>query len=195
MRVGIMGGTFDPIHTGHLIAGERARVGAGLDQVWFVPTNVSPHKLGAPKASTAQRWDMVCRAIEGNPYFFPSDIEIQKGGVSYSMDTIELLVERHPDVEFTYIIGADMVQYLPKWHRIEEIVRKIRFVGLVRPGYKLKTELLPAAIQAVLQMVIMPQIDISSSIIRQERQNKGSIRYWVPERVYEYIEVNGLYES
>jgi nicotinate-nucleotide adenylyltransferase len=195
MRVGIMGGTFDPIHTGHLIVGERARVGAGLDQVWFMPTNISPHKRGAPIASAAQRWDMVCRAIEGNPHFFPTDIEIQKGGVSYSIDTIELLIERHPDAQFAYIIGADMVQYLPKWHRIEEIVQKVRFVGLERPGCQLQMDLLPATIQAVLQMVFMPQVDISSSAIRQERQNRGSIRYWVPDQVYEYIEVNGLYGS
>jgi nicotinate-nucleotide adenylyltransferase len=195
MRIGIMGGTFDPIHTGHLIAGERARVGAGLDQVWFMPTHISPHKRDAPNASAAQRWDMVCRAIEANPDFFPTDIEIQKGGVSYSIDTIDLLMERHPDVEFAYIIGADMVQYLPKWHRIEEIVRKIRFIGLERPGYQLQLDSLPATIQATLQMVNMPQVDISSSVIRQERQNRGSIRYWVPDRVYEYIEENGLYES
>jgi nicotinate-nucleotide adenylyltransferase len=195
MKVGIMGGTFDPIHTGHLIAGERARIGAGLDQVWFMPTNISPHKPNAPKASAAQRWDMVCRAIEGNPHFLPIDIEIQKGGVSYSIDTMQLLMERHRDARFAYIIGADMVQYLPKWHRIDDLVQKIRFVGLQRPGYDLQLDLLPAAIRAALQMVIMPQVDISSSVIRQERQNRGSIRYWVPDRVNEYIEVNGLYES
>jgi nicotinate-nucleotide adenylyltransferase len=195
MLVGIMGGTFDPIHTGHLIAAERARVGAGLDQVWFMPTNVSPHKSNAPKASTLQRWDMVCRAVESNPHFHPTDIEIQKGGVSYSIDTIELLCERYPDVEFLYIIGADMVQYLPKWHRIEDIVRKIRFVGLARPGYVLDQETLPAAMHARLQVVSMPLVGISSSAIREERRNGGSIRYLVPDRVYEYIEVNGLYGS
>jgi nicotinate-nucleotide adenylyltransferase len=195
MLVGIMGGTFDPIHTGHLIAAERARVGAGLDQVWFMPTNVSPHKSNAPKASVLQRWDMVCRAVEGNSYFHPTDVEIQKGGVSYSIDTIELLCERHPDVEFAYIIGADMVQYLPKWIRIEDIVRKIRFVGLERPGYELQKNSLPAFIEARVQMVNMPLVSISSSAIRSERQNGGSIRYLVTEPVYEYIEVNRLYES
>jgi nicotinate-nucleotide adenylyltransferase len=195
MLVGIMGGTFDPIHTGHLIAAERARVGAALDQVWFMPTHVSPHKPKAPKASTMQRWEMVCRAIEGNPYFLPTDVEIQKGGVSYSIDTIELLNDRHPEVEFVYIIGADMVQYLPNWHRIEEIVHKIRFVGLARPGYELGKDTLPASLHVRLQMVTMPLVDISSSAIREEQQSGGSIRYLVPERVYEYIEVNRLYES
>ena len=91
MLVGIMGGTFDPIHTGHLIAAERARVEAGLDEVWLMPANVPPHKPNAPKATTEQRWEMVCLAAEGNPFFRPMDIEISKGGVSYSIDTIELL--------------------------------------------------------------------------------------------------------
>jgi nicotinate-nucleotide adenylyltransferase len=195
MLVGIMGGTFDPIHTGHLIAAERARVGSGLDQVWFMPTNVSPHKSNAPKATVLQRWDMVCRAVEGNAYFHPTDVEIQKGGVSYSIDTIELLCQRHPDLEFAYIIGADMVQYLPKWIRIEDIVRKIRFIGLERPGYELQRDSLPAFIQDRVQMVNMPLVGISSSVIRSERQNGGSIRYLVTEPVYEYIEVNRLYES
>jgi nicotinate-nucleotide adenylyltransferase len=195
MQVGIMGGTFDPIHIGHLIAAERARVGARLDEVWFMPTNVPPHKPSVPIASTQQRWDMVCRAVEGNPHFHPTDIEIARGGVSYSMDTIEILCNRHPNVEFVYIIGADMVEYLPKWNRIEDIVRKIRFIGLGRPGYNIDNDTLPASIRSQLQVVTMPLVEISSSAIREERQKGGSIRYCVPERVYEYIEVNRLYES
>ncbi|MEC0230545.1 nicotinate-nucleotide adenylyltransferase [Paenibacillus alba] len=195
MLVGIMGGTFDPIHTGHLIAAERARVEAGLDEVWLMPANVPPHKPNAPKASTQQRWEMVCLAAEGNPFFRPIDIEITKGGVSYSIHTIELLVQAYPDTEFAYIIGADMVQYLPQWHRIDDIVRHIRFIGLARPGYELDMDQIPEHIRSRVKLVPMPQVDISSTIIREERQRSGSVRYLVPEAVNRYLEVNRLYET
>ncbi|MCD1258443.1 nicotinate (nicotinamide) nucleotide adenylyltransferase [Paenibacillus athensensis] len=193
MQVGIMGGTFDPIHTGHLIAAERARVGAGLDQVWLMPANVPPHKPDAPKASAGQRWEMVCRAAADNPFFRPLDVEIRKGGVSYSIETIELLCREHPGVQFAYIIGADMVRFLPKWFRIDEIVRHIRFVGLARPGYPIDLAELPQNIRERVTLVEMPLVELSSSAIRAEKLRGGSIRYWVPDAVYEYIEVNQLY--
>lgn len=190
-----MGGTFDPIHIGHLVAAERARLGAGLEEVWFMPANVPPHKKNAPKASSEQRWDMVCLAVQGNPYFRPIDIEICKGGVSYSINTVELLQQQHPDVYFSYIIGADMVQYLPKWHRIDELAKQIDFIGLGRPGYELRLAQLPPHIRGRVKQVTMPLIGISSTAIREERLNKGSIRYWVPNSVQAYIEENHLYES
>ncbi|MFC5450306.1 nicotinate-nucleotide adenylyltransferase [Paenibacillus aestuarii] len=195
MRVGIMGGTFDPIHNGHLIAAERARIGAGLDEVWLMPANVPPHKPRAPKATADQRWDMVCLAAEGNPFFRPTDIEIGKGGVSYSIDTIKLLRSLHPDAEFAYIIGADMVQYLPNWHRIDEITQLIRFIGLARPGYELDMSNLPSSISSCVTIVPMLQVEISSTSIREERRIGGSVRYLVPEAVRAYMEVNHLYES
>jgi len=194
MRVGIMGGTFDPIHNGHLIAAERARIGAALDEVWLMPANVPPHKSSAPKATTDQRWDMVCLAAEGNPFFRPTDIEIGKGGVSYSIDTIKLLRTLHPDTEFAYIIGADMVQYLPNWHQIDEITQLIRFIGLARPGYELDMSSLPASISTHVTIVPMLQVEISSTAIREERRSGGSVRYLVPEAVQAYMEVNHLYE-
>lgn len=195
MLVGIMGGTFDPIHTGHLIAAERARVGAGLTEVWLMPANVPPHKPNAPKATTQQRWEMVCLAAEGNPFFRPTDIEISKGGVSYSIDTIELLGREYPDTEFAYIIGADMVQYLPQWHRIDDIVRHIRFIGLARPGFELDMTHMPTNIRTRVTIVHMPLVEISSTAIREEKQRKGSVRYLVPDAVNRFMEVNRLYES
>ncbi len=194
MNVGIMGGTFDPIHTGHLIAAEQARIGGGLDQVWFIPTNVPPHKSDAPKASVRQRWEMVCRATAENPFFRPIDIEIRKGGVSFSIDTVELLRNEYPDIRFSYIIGADMVQYLPNWHRIEDLAVKISFIGLKRPGYELAMDTLPPQLASRVSIVTMPLIELSSTGIREERNRGGSIRYMVPEPVFEYIEVNRLYE-
>ncbi|MBD0379049.1 nicotinate-nucleotide adenylyltransferase [Paenibacillus sedimenti] len=195
MLVGIMGGTFDPIHTGHLIAAERARVEAGLDEVWLMPANVPPHKPNAPKATARQRFDMVCLAAEGNAFFRPLDIEIGKGGVSYSIDTIELLSSQHPDTDFAYIIGADMVQYLPQWHRIDDIVRHIRFIGLARPGYELDMDTIPIHIRSRVTIVPMPLVEISSTAIREERLKGKSVRYLVTDAVHNYMEVNHLYES
>lgn len=194
MLVGIMGGTFDPIHTGHLIAAERARVEAGLDEVWLMPLmcrRISPTRR-RPLRSSAGRWFALLRK---GILFRPIDIEISKGGVSYSIDTIELLRKEYPTTEFAYIIGADMVQYLPQWHRIDDIVRHIRFIGLARPGYELDMEHMSANIRSRVTIVPMPLVEISSTAIREERGQKRSVRYLVPEVVNSYMEVNQLYEA
>lgn len=193
MKVGIMGGTFDPIHIGHLVAAQCACEQAGLDEVWFMPTNVPPHKAHAPYASAEERFKMVSLAVESHPYFRPLDIELRKGGISYSIDTVKLLRQEHPGIHFSYIIGADMVQYLPKWYKINELVRLISFIGLKRPGYILDVEDLPEDVQRSLILADMPLIELSSTQIRSRIAKGRSIRYLVPDRVYEYIEENGVY--
>ncbi|WP_409341407.1 nicotinate-nucleotide adenylyltransferase [Paenibacillus sp. MBLB4367] len=194
-KVGIMGGTFDPIHLGHLIAAEEARSGAGLDEVWFMPSNVPPHKPNAPKASPSERLDMVREAIEGHPMFRAIDIELTLGGTSYTSETMAVLRGLHPDIVFSYIIGADMVMYLPKWHQIGELVRQIGFIGLQRPGYDLQPELLPDSIRDKVTLVPMIPIELSSTEIRERMRTGRAIRFLVPEPVRTYIERNGLYES
>ncbi|WP_248926794.1 nicotinate-nucleotide adenylyltransferase [Paenibacillus hamazuiensis] len=195
MKVGIMGGTFDPIHIGHLIAAECAREGSGLDEVWFMPSHIPPHKENAPKASPEQRLEMVRRAVAGHPYFRPTDVELAIGGVSYSVDTVTRLQELHPQHRFFYIIGADMVQYLPKWYRIGDIVSSIGFIGLERPGTELRLELLPANIREAVTLVPMSVVDISSTLIRSRKAEGRSVRYFVPDPVNDYIEEKRLYES
>lgn len=195
MKVGIMGGTFDPIHQGHLLAAERAREEVGLDEVWFMPANTPPHKRNAPKASVEQRVEMVNAAIEHNRHFRVELMEIQRGGTSYTIDTVRELKRHYPDIAFYYIIGADMVQYLPNWAKIDELVKLITFIGLGRPGYTSDTGLLPASIRGSVVTASMPQVDISSTMIRNLRQAGRSVRYLVPEPVLSYIEVNRLYES
>lgn len=195
MRIGIMGGTFDPVHIGHLIAAESARVGMQLDEVWFMPTYIPPHKQTAPLAGAEHRLRMAALAVEDNPYFRVTDIEMQLGGVSYSVETVERLTGLYPEHRFYYIIGADMVQYLPKWYRIERLVELIDFVGLVRPGYLLDTEALDERVREKLSMVPMPLIDISSSTLRARLLAKQSVRYLLPDSVYVYVKENALYES
>lgn len=195
MKIGLMGGTFDPVHIGHLIAAQSVCEELELDEVWFMPTFVPPHKEQAPGASPEQRWQMVCLAVEGHPTFKPSDVELRKGGVSYSIETVLMLRSRHPEHEFYYIIGADMVQYLPKWHRIDELITLVTFVGLRRPGYEIGYDELPASIRKAVRSASMPQIELSSTGIRQRRAEGRSVRYMVPDRVNDYIEVNRLYEA
>jgi nicotinate-nucleotide adenylyltransferase len=195
MKVGLMGGTFDPIHNGHLMAAQSALESEGLQEVWFMPTNVPPHKPRTQGASAEQRWEMVCLAVEGQPGFKPVDVELRKGGVSYSIDTVTQLRSEYPEHQFYYIIGADMVGYLPKWYKIEELARLVTFIGLERPGYRVNPSELPDAIRNAVVAAVMPQMDISSTEIRNRRQQGKSIRYWVPDRVQQYIEVNRLYEA
>jgi nicotinate-nucleotide adenylyltransferase len=195
MKVGIMGGTFDPVHIGHLIAAQHACEQAGLDEVWFMPTYMPPHKEQAPKASPEQRWSMVCLAIEEHSHFRPSDLELRKGGISYSIDTVTELLKQYPTYHFAYIIGADMVQYLPKWYKIDELVQKISFIGLQRPGYIWDMAMLPEAIRNAVLPVQMPLIELSSSLIRKRVSEGKPVRYLVPDRVYEYMVVNEIYES
>jgi nicotinate-nucleotide adenylyltransferase len=195
MKVGIMGGTFDPIHTGHLIAAECARESAGLDEVWFMPSYVPPHKPHAPKASPEQRLEMVRLSVSGNPFFRVEDLEIRRGGISYTADTVTILCDRYPDIRFSYIIGADMVQYLPHWNRIGDILRRISFIGLQRPGYSLDMDQLPETIRRGVTLAPMPAVEISSTEIRRRSAEGRSFRYLVPEPVYAYIKERGLYES
>ncbi|TVY09055.1 nicotinate-nucleotide adenylyltransferase [Paenibacillus cremeus] len=195
MKVGLMGGTFDPVHIGHLLAAQSVCEEAGLDEVWFMPTNVPPHKEQTPGATPKQRLDMVSLAVEGHPKFRATDFELRKGGVSYSIETVTMLCEQYPEYHFYYIIGADMVRYLPKWFKIDELVKLVTFVGLERPGFDPGVNELPEKIRESLLMVRMPQIELSSTMIRERRAMNLSVRYMVPDRVNEYIEVNQLYDA
>ncbi|TCZ77048.1 nicotinate-nucleotide adenylyltransferase [Paenibacillus albiflavus] len=195
MRIGIMGGTFDPIHLGHLIAAESVRTSCELDEVWFMPTFVPPHKSNAPKATPEERLEMVRLAVEDNPFFHPFDYELRKGGVSYSIETMTELRVKYPDHEFYYIIGGDMVQFLPKWVRIEEMVQFVQFIGLNRPGYTVDLSELPPLIAKAVTMTEMPSFHISSTYIRERCLEGLSIRYCVPKAVEAYIRERKLYES
>lgn len=191
-KVGIMGGAFDPIHLGHLIAAEAAREQYRLEEVWFMPSHIPPHKHQAG-VSGEQRLRMVEAAISSHPSFTTLDIELSRGGVSYTIDTIRELRGKYPELELYFIIGADMVNYLPKWEGIEELTGMLRFIGLQRPGSFLELDTLPSYIQDAVLLADMPLVDISSSLIRKRISSGLSVRYMVPDTVYEYIVRSGLY--
>lgn len=195
MKIGIMGGTFDPVHIGHLLAAENARESARLDEVWFMPTYSPPHKPSSPAADAGHRLRMVELAIDGHPQFRACPLEIDKGGTSYTYETVRLLKHLYPHDKFSYIIGADMVRYLPNWARIDELVEGIRFIGLKRPGYDWRSGDLPPTIANAVIEAEMPQVDVSSTDIRRAFAEGKSLRYLLPEAVRLYVKEQGLYAT
>jgi nicotinate-nucleotide adenylyltransferase len=193
-QIGIMGGTFDPIHIGHLLAAETALDVCQLDEVWFIPTNVPPLKEGAQGVDAETRLRLVRLAIAGEPRFKAQTIELERGGVSYSYDTIVDLTKREPDCAFAYIIGSDRIHDLPKWHRIDELAELVRFIGVERPGEPVVLEWLPEHLRHRVTLIEMPPMGVSSTDIRLRRMSGRSIRYLVPEPVYSEMTKEGLYE-
>src|SRR5690625_99099 len=158
-KIAILGGTFDPPHIGHLIIAEIVKDTLSLEEVWFIPTNEPPHKNNA-SSSTTDRINMLDLALKNNKRFKSNLIEIQRQGKSYTIDTVKTLRKKYPNTKFYFIIGADMVEYLPHWKRIDELIKLITFVGVEREGYELKTSY-------PIKTVSVPTIDISSSDIRE----------------------------
>ncbi|SHF67331.1 nicotinate-nucleotide adenylyltransferase [Ornithinibacillus halophilus] len=184
-RIGILGGTFDPPHIGHLIIAEEVRQQLQLEEVWFIPTYEPPHKKEA-SIGADHRIHMINNAIKGNAAFRLNTIEIERHGKSYTIDTIKALQQSHKDTEFFFIIGADMVEYLANWSKIDELVEMITFVGVKRPGYQLKTT------YPIIEVEV-PFIEVSSTTIRKRFANKQSVKYLIPESVYMYIKEYQLY--
>ncbi|NBD22912.1 nicotinate-nucleotide adenylyltransferase [Paenibacillus glycinis] len=195
MKVGFMGGTFDPIHYGHLLAAETAREACGLDEIWFFPSGHPPLKDHGPRADGASRLEMVYRAIDFQPHFRAMDVELEREGTSFTIDTIKELNGIYPGRTFSIIIGTDRVNDLPKWHEIEALAEMASFIGVTRAGEAFRLEQLPAFITDKLTVVEMPLIDISSTAIRERVAEGRSIRFMVPEKVHSFIRRNGLYES
>lgn len=192
MKVGIMGGTFDPLHIGHMMAAETARESYGLQEVWFMPSHIPPHKHEAG-ATGEDRLSMVQEAVKDHPAFGILDWEVVRGGVSYTLETVISLQEEYPQHEFFFIVGADMVQYLPKWQGIEELVQRLTFIGVGRPGTPLDLGLLPGFIAERVVLADMPLVDLSSTMLRARAAEGKSIRYMVPDAVFDYVQRSGLY--
>lgn len=191
-NIGLLGGTFDPPHFGHLIMAEEALCQAHLDEVWFLPSYTPPHlerKAGAIVSDPEHRIEMVKRAILGNQYFKLSLIEYERKGKSYTYDTLLALRDRFPEDAFSFIIGADMVNDLIKWYRYEDLIKMVRFIAFHR------AELVPEIpAGAEIHFARMPRIDLSSSLIRKRIREHRPWRYFLPENVKTYIEENRLYE-
>jgi len=200
MRIGIFGGTFDPIHLGHLVIAEQSREQAGLDQVWFVPSARPPNKLDREITSFDKRAEMVQLAIAGNPAFELNEIEKDRPGPSFTADTLADLHRHHPQTEFHLILGSDCLPEFPSWHEPARIVSLAKLVVATRPGWPLCSAedlrfslRLPRKTPLHLQLVQVPQVDFSSRDLRRRIAEGRSVRYFVPSAVLAYIQDKKLY--
>lgn len=199
-KIGICGGTFDPIHLGHLSLTEQVRCNFGLDKVLFIPSGNPPHKKMKEVTDAPQRYKMVELAIASNPYFEAVALEIERIGYTYTIDTLKLLQALYKNADFYYIIGADVVMDLVTWKNFEQVFKLTKFISLLRPGFK-KTDYeerinyLESQFGASIISFRAPLMDISSTNIRKLVKEEKSIKYLVQDSVMEYIYANGLYKQ
>ncbi len=198
-RIGIMGGSFNPIHIGHLHLAESARIEFDLDLVIFVPTGDNPFKHKNDGIDREHRYRMVELAIASNPYFAATRTEIERFGNSYTIDTIRDIKRRLPDDDLFLITGADIVFELPKWREAEELMQSVAFISAYRPGYPKRKfdrqiKFLKEKYGAQIYKLLSSEMDVASTDIRTRIQNNKSIRYLIPENVEAYIRENNLYD-
>jgi nicotinate-nucleotide adenylyltransferase len=189
MRLGLLGGSFNPIHHGHLITAVRAAEAARLDRVLFIPASVSPLKGGRSLASARDRWTMLKAALRGNPLFEASDLELRRGGVSYTVDTLRELRRSRPKARLYWILGTDAAAQLHRWKSPDEVRLLAELVVIARPGARVPRTVPRASV------VRAPLLDISSSEIRDRIRRGLSVRYMVPDAVERQIRRKGLYRG
>jgi len=188
-RIGILGGTFDPPHIGHLILAQEAIVGLHLGKIAFAPAAHPPHKGSTPIASPEQRWEMVSLAISDNPQFEALNIELRRPGPSYTVDTIRELGRMWgPEQELFFLMGSDSLQELPTWKEPENLIKICRVVVATRPGFTPQGEFARKVV-----VLKMPPVGVSSTLIRERVKRGEPIRYLVPQKVEQYILREGLY--
>ena len=198
MNIGVFGGTFDPIHLGHLIVAEEARVSLDLDEVLFLPTGQPYFKADRTISEASHRLAMVELAVESNPYFRASDMEIKRPGPTYTVDTlVELRSRVGPKAEIYVILGLDSLGELDRWHEPRRILEMSTVVGVSRPGFQeLDARVLDSIRTGASTEVVLlngPLIGVSGSEIRRRVSEGLSIRYHAPEAVERYIYDHGLY--
>lgn len=193
-RLGIMGGTFDPIHMGHLVTAEVARCRFNLDKVIFVPSGHPPHKQDRKVTPVDERLMMTLLATVANPNFIVSDWEAKRDTISYTYDTMRAFHEHYRDeAELFFITGADAVLEIMQWRKIDELADFCSFIAATRPGYHLEGFKPPRALAEKIYFMEVPALAISSSDIRYRVRSGEPIKYLLPETVEMYILKHGLY--
>ncbi|WP_371368620.1 Nicotinate-nucleotide adenylyltransferase [Sporomusa rhizae] len=197
-KVGIMGGTFDPIHVGHLVTAEAVRIEYNLDKVLFIPASNPPHKQESLVTPAIHRYIMTVMATYSNPHFFVSGIELERSGPSYTVDTVRALIDCYgASTQFYFITGADAVKDLPTWREIDQLLDLCYFVAATRPGcisyIDQVIKQFGAKGRRSIQRLATPELEISSTDIRERVKKGRSIKYIVPESVEAYIYKEGLY--
>ena len=189
MKIGMLGGSFNPIHTGHLILAQECWHRLKLDKVIFIPSYIQPLKTHEEPVSPADRLNMARLAVHGDARFEVCTHELDKGGVSYSIDTIKHLREKYgPKAELYFLTGSDSAEAMSMWKDIDEILRLTRFVIVARPGWGAQGDY-----ESRVTRLEMPAIEISSTMIRERVKDRQPIDYLVPRSVAEFIRDKGLY--
>lgn len=199
LRMGISGGTFDPIHIGHLIIAQEVCDYLNLSKVLFIPVGNPPHKDESRVTDAHTRLDMVKIAIQNNPRFEALDIEVNRSGYTYAVDTLVELKKRYKNAVFYYLIGADVVFDLVTWKKYEEVFELCEFVAVLRQGYNkenvaTRIDELKASHNIKIQTYEIPLIGVSSTLIRDRIKANRSVKYLLPSKVEEYIAKNNLYK-
>lgn len=196
-NIGILGGTFNPIHVGHLMIAEEARQSFDLEKVIFIPDSIPPHK-SVDSATPMQRLEMTKIAIEENPYFCASDMELQRTGPSYTFDTIKDLKKKYgPNHKLFFIAGTDTIQDLPNWLNPEALLDLCEFIGCARPD---GTEAIDNIIAhfgplgSRIHKLEVPTMELSSTELRYRIRHGISVRYFIPPKVLQYIQDNEVYQ-
>lgn len=190
-KIGILGGTFDPVHMGHLVLAEQVREKLKLDKVIFIPCFSPPHKTRRKLSPAKDRFRMAALAVEGNASFSISDIELKREGLSYTVDTLRELRRRHSESAIYFLTGSDVLDEIHTWRDPEEIYKLARVVIATRPGFDSFDPENPFAKRSIVLPIT--GIDVSASGIREKVKKGRSIRYLVPPKVEEYIRKRKLY--
>ncbi|MFC0547636.1 nicotinate-nucleotide adenylyltransferase [Kutzneria chonburiensis] len=190
-RVGVMGGTFDPIHHGHLVAASEVQAKFELDEVIFVPTGQPWQKSGRGVSPAEDRYLMTVIATASNPRFSVSRVDIDRGGPTYTADTLADLADRFPDDDLFFITGADALSQIVSWKRVDELFTRAHFIGVTRPGFRLDGHHLPAGSVSLIEV---PAMAISSTACRDRVCAGQPVWYLVPDGVVQYISKRGLYQ-
>ncbi len=199
-KIGIMGGTFSPIHIGHLILAQGACEEYQLDKIVFLPNRQPPHKRGMSVLDEKHRAEMVKIAISDNTHFEFSDMELRRTGFSYTADTLQEFCKQYPGKEYYFLVGADSLDYIDKWYKPETIFQLAQILAAPRGSLTLeemekKAQILRDKYGARISLLHQPNIEISSNYIRSLIKDGMSIKYYVPEKVEAYINENGLYRG
>jgi nicotinate-nucleotide adenylyltransferase len=190
-RIGILGGTFDPIHLGHLVMAEQVREKLRLNQVIFIPSAHPPHKTERKLSPTRDRFQMTRLGVDGNSKFLVSDLELKRRGLSYTIDTLKQLKKLYPGQEIYFLTGSDVLDEIQTWREPEQIYVQAKVVIAIRPGFDRFDPENRFAKKSIIVPII--GIDVSSSQIRAKVRKGESIRYLVPIKVEEYINRKKLY--
>jgi nicotinate-nucleotide adenylyltransferase len=191
-RIGIMGGTFDPVHHGHLVAASEVQASFELDEVIFVPTGQPWQKTNRKVSAAEDRYLMTVIATASNPRFSVSRVDIERGGVTYTVDTLRDLRVAHPDADLFFITGADALEQILSWRQAEELFALAHFVGVTRPGYRLDGQHLPTG---SVSLIDVPAMAISSTACRERVASGLPVWYLVPDGVVQYISKTDLYRE